>query len=82
MLFDGDDPLNVGDVSSRRFLAENVQTMLEAGDGRFRSQVVRQADEQHVEVVLEEVLIGHMAICAVRVSTGGIEANVADRFGT
>src|SRR5437899_12205079 len=49
----GDHASDVVEVSAGRLLAEDVQLPLEPGDGHLRRHVVRQANEQHVQRLLE-----------------------------
>ena len=53
----GDDPDHVGDVPSGRLFAEHVQAAFEPGDGDLGVDVVGQADEQHVQVLIQDPLV-------------------------
>ncbi len=58
------DAKHVLDVAPGRLLAEHVETAVEPGDGHVGGQVVRKADEEHVELLGQELLVARPAALA------------------
>ena len=45
------DSGDVAEILSRRFFAENMEPVLEPGDGGFRGQIIGQGDKKNIEVM-------------------------------
>jgi len=57
LALDLDDPADIAHVPSRRLLAEHVHAALQTGDRRLGRQIVRQTDDQRVQILLEQAAI-------------------------
>src|SRR3989442_14091871 len=77
----GDHASDVVEVSAGRLLAEDVQLPLEPGGGHLWRHVVRQANEQYVQRLLEESAVMRIMPHALGGEPLPPERAIADRHG-
>ena len=56
-LFAGDHPHDIGDIATWRLFTKHMQAFFQPGDGGFGIDVVCQANEQDVQVFLQQRLV-------------------------
>ena len=79
--FAGDHAGNIVKVPARRFFAEYMQPAFQPRDRDFRRDIVRQADEQGVQVFFQQVAIVAVKSDAVVEHAIAVECSVADSDG-